>query len=500
MTKYSPEERTALAQAARRSNLFVFLQSAFSVLHPGKELAGADYVETLCFHLQELAEGRERRLLVTLPPRYLKSVVAAIVFPAWYLGLHPEKQVVVACYGDTLARDHSLLFRKLVQSKFYRETFPGVGGVERGGRLHEFRTSRNGGRRAVTLGGAVTGLGADLIVVDDLMKASDAGSEARRSEVREFFDGTLMSRLNDKRTGAVLAIQQRLHQDDLPAHLLEKGGYAHLNLPAIARENTVHNRYFNFVWERQKGEALCPEREDLETLRQSKHDMGAGLFETQYQQDPAAGGSSMIDVSKLTLIDGKPSEFRFLKVVQCWDTAVKDNPDCDYSVCATFGWDDERWLLIDVVRERLDFGNLKSRALQLRNAWGAEHIIVEDSANGTPLVQDLRAAGFYEFTTVKVKDDKAARFGPAAEWLQDGRVGILHQSSWFGDFRRELLAFPNGCFDDQVDAISLFVKKQRGRRAVDPQRAGLGFQLREEERRKRESLERRCGVTGIRTT
>jgi len=492
MTDQAPVDLAAKAAAARRQCLYLFLHLAFKVLFPGQKLFKADYLETLCWELQELWDGRTRRLVINMVPRNLKSIVASVVFPAWAIGRDPEKQVLVACYGDTLARDQSILFRKLTSSAFYRATFPGLRLRDRAGRLHEFRTDAGGGRRAVTLGGAVTGLGADLIVVDDLMKASDATSDARRREVREFFDQTLLSRLNDKKNGGVVAIQQRLHPDDLPAHLLEKDGYRHLNFPAVATEGCEYELYYGHSWRRAQGSVLCPGREDADTLDSIRREIGDRAFQAQYQQDPVAGGVSMVDAARLHLMPGSPDDYRFLKTVQTWDTAIKVDTDSDYSVCATFGWDGTRWVLADVLRERLEFGDLKLRALQLRWHWRAEDVIVEGAASGLALVQDMRRNAFYEFTALSVNEPKEARFAVAADWLHSGRIGILNECAWYPDLRREILDFPSGRHDDQVDAISLFVKKQRGRRAIDPEATRRSRARDTRDQRRRESFERQC--------
>ena len=186
MTKIDRLFQRDAAAACRRDNLLLFAQTAFEALNPGQKLVMAEYLETLCYYLQDVENGRNSRLLVTIPPRYLKSIMAAVVFPAWVLGRTPSKQIMVACYSEKLARDHSLMFRRLVASGIYLATFPGVTFADRQGPLHEYRTPQNGGRRAVTLGGTVTGLGADLIIADDLMKASEVSSEARRSEVHTY--------------------------------------------------------------------------------------------------------------------------------------------------------------------------------------------------------------------------------------------------------------------------------------------------------------------------
>lgn len=164
--------------------------------------------------------------------------------------------------------------------------------------------------------------------------------------------------------GSVIVVQQRLHQDDLIAHLLEKGTFRHVNFPAIAEKEETYRLYYNYNWTREKGEALAAGREGIDVLGQIKADMGEAAFRTQYQQDPASVGSTMLDFSKVTVLDGDGGDIRPLKVVQIWDTAIKDGPNCDYSVGITFACDDEMWIVLDVVRRRMKFGDLKAAARQ----------------------------------------------------------------------------------------------------------------------------------------
>ncbi len=228
----SSNEQRAIA--LRRQSFYAFVIEVFRVLHPGKPLAKAPYLEAMCFQLQEVAEERKRHLLITVPPRHLKSVCTSVALVAWMLGHNPSHKVIVASYGEDLARRHAADFRTVMQSPMYRRLFPGTRIEPRSNRADEIRTTRGGGRKAVSLGGAVTGFGADLIIIDDLMKAQDALSERRREEVREYFEQTLYSRLDDKKHGRIIAIQQRLHEDDFAGYLVEKDSFEHLNLPAIA--------------------------------------------------------------------------------------------------------------------------------------------------------------------------------------------------------------------------------------------------------------------------
>ena len=449
------------ARATRRTNFHVFLRDAFKVTHSRKQLSKDPYLEALSFALETAATEPAGRLMVTMPPRYLKSFAASIALVAWILGRDPACKVIVASYADGLAKEQARIFRSLVSSPFYRNTFPRAAIAPKSNTSTEFVTRQGGGRRAVTVGGSVTGMGADLLIIDDIMKASDATSEARREEARRYFDETLYTRLNDKSAGSVIVLQQRLHQDDLVAHLKEKGTFKHLNLPAIAEAPESHALYYNYGWDRDRGDVLAPTREDRDTLDQIRRDIGDSAFRTQYQQDPASAGSAILDFSKVTVLRGRAEDQNPLKVVQAWDTAIKDGPNCDYSVCVTFGWDDEHWIVLDVTRRRMKFGDLKTCARRLHDRWKPELVVVEDSANGSALATEMRGEKRLAFRTLGVKGSKQERFAIAADWLETGKIALLPEAPYFQDLRRELVGFPEGRHDDQVDAISLFVRRAR---------------------------------------
>lgn len=472
MVQFDPKLARAVAQAVRRENFLLFLQGAFNVISPGKTLSKDPYLEALAFALQFAALEHGKRLMVTMPPRYLKSIAASIALPAWMLGRDPSMKIIVACYADTLAKDHARLFRRLVASDFYRTAFPYTSVVPVVNNATEFVTCQGGGRRAATVGGSLTGMGADLIIIDDVMKASDASSDARREEARRFHDETLYTRLNDKVQGSIIVVQQRLHQDDLIAHLKERERYEHLNLPAIADQPSSMSLYNGFTWEREQGEFLAPEHEGQAALDAIKADIGEAAFITQYQQDPASSGSSMLDFGKVSLLDDDPQDIRALKIVQTWDTAIKDGPNCDFSVGITFAWDGDRWVVLDVIRRRMNFGALKAAALAFYKKWSPDLIVVEDSANGSAMVSDLRKDKDISIKLLSPKGSKEERFSIATEYLESGKLVLLRSAGYFSVLRQELLAFPEGRFDDQVDAISLLVRRVRLPRPI--QKRGEG--------------------------
>jgi hypothetical protein len=364
--------------AARRTHFSLFLMKVFETLHPGEPpLKLAWYLQAMCHALSEVAAGRKHRLVITVPPRHLKSITASVAFVAWLLGHNPSLKIMVASYSHDLARLHSRLTRTVMEASWYQNDFPGTRISDRGNRALELETSLGGVRKAVSVGGSITGFGADLIIVDDCMKADEARSQAARDGVRGWFDNTLSTRLNDKANGQIVSIQQRLHEDDLPAYMLEKG-YEHLNLPAIAEkqericigENRWHQRFV--------GDLLDPEREDQNVLDQLRRDLGGAVFAAQYQQDPVAPEGNLLRWEWFGTYDEVPERHHFLKVIQSWDTAMSAAPTSDYCVCTTWGFHREKykWYLLDVYRQRLDFPDLKRAVVRLKQQWKADAVLV----------------------------------------------------------------------------------------------------------------------------
>lgn len=453
-----------LRDAILREHLFFFTWKVFATLHPNDAFARAWHVEALCHALTRVAEGKTLRLLVTVPPRHLKSICTAVALPAWLLGRDPSLKIMVASYGADLATKHARDFRAVLASDWYRALFPRTRLISGGNREDEQTTSAHGTRKSVSLGGAATGFGADLIIVDDLMKASEAASPVERERVHAFYEQTLLSRLNDKRTGRIIAIQQRLHEDDLAGHLIVGGQFEHLNLPAIATEAETIAIGFGRTHQRANGEALCPEREPLAVLERFRREMGAFAFSSQYQQDPTPEGGNRFRwdwFGTYASEEGPETRNTFQYVVQSWDTALTDEPTSDYSVGLTWGFRDARWHLLDLTRERHNFPELKSRVQGLARRWNADCVLIEQAASGIPLRHQLNqedTARHRIYVPVIARDDKRTRAEAQTARLAEGRYLIPEVAPWLTEFRRELLAFPNGRHDDQVDALVQFVE------------------------------------------
>src|SRR5580704_14026237 len=259
-----------MKQKASRRSPEPILERSFYELNPQATYVRSPHIEVLATKLSACRAGKLRRLVVCLPPRMLKSIAVSVAFPAWILGHNPTKQIICASYGQDLSDKHARDCRTLMMSDFYRALFPRTRLSPEKQSVNDFLTTAQGFRMSTSVGGVLTGRGADVIILDDPLKPDDALSETKRNSVNEWYDNTLLSRLNSKETGVIIIVMQRLHQDDLGCHVRDKEDWELLSFPAIAEENEVHlieSPLGRRRFERKAGEALQPERESLLTLK-----------------------------------------------------------------------------------------------------------------------------------------------------------------------------------------------------------------------------------------
>src|SRR6516165_1023960 len=281
---------------ALRNDFALFAGRCFHELNPQAELAMNWHLEVIAAKLAAVWEGKIRRLIINLPPRHLKSLMASVAFPAWCLGHDPSVQILCVSYAQDLADKLARDSRSIMMSPWYQGIFP-TRLAPHHQAVEEFVTTRQGYRLATSTGGVLTGRGADIAAIDDPLKPEEALSKARRQVCNEWFVNTLYSRLNDKRTGAILVIMQRLHEDDLVGHVLGLERWEVLSFPAIAESDEEHR--IETIWgphsfRRRQGEPLHPDREPLEVLHRIRQTIGEYNFAGQYQQSPAPLGGGLV--------------------------------------------------------------------------------------------------------------------------------------------------------------------------------------------------------------
>ena len=444
-----------IVEALLRNDFRAFVHKAFATLSPGQRYVRTWLVDAIAWQLERVRRGEVRRLIINMPPRSLKSIAASVAFSAFVLGHDPSRRIICVSYSGDLAKKHSNDFRALVESSWYRSAFPNARiGLSKNTET-EIELTARGFRLATSVGGTLTGRGGDIIVIDDPLKPDDALSEAKRSAANQWFTNTLLSRLDDKRTGAIVVVMQRVHVDDLTGFLLSQSDEWEVSsLPAIAYVDEVIPISAERVYRRKAGEALSPEREPLQVLDAIKVQIGSDAFSAQYQQEPAPPGGAMVKRHWVQRYSELPPSSGRLQTLQSWDTASKGGPDNDWSVCTT--WivtRKQRWYLADVWRQRVDYPTLKANVEALAKKWGATRILVEDSSAGTALVQELRSR-ISGIIAVKPEGDKASRMAVASAKFEAGQVYLPEGAPWLPDLEAELFSFPGSRHDDQCDSIS----------------------------------------------
>lgn len=434
----------------------LMFRRVFAELYPNTEYVPADYVDLICDHLQRIEQGEFRRLLLAVPPRYLKSTIVTVTFTAWMMGRHPELKVLLASYGQDLASKLARDIRTIVSTPWYRKAFPQFQFGRGKNTEAEFQTTRNGYLKAVSVEGGVTGYGADLIVFDDPIKVADAGSAAVRQRAREYFDQSLFPRLNDKEKGIVLVLQQRLHREDLVGHLQETGTFKLLSLPAVATADENYEMSDGRTFKRRQGEALLPQRDSVESLLAIRRQIGAAAYEAQYQQDPTAIGGGYVDWSWFKPYEERLPRNQYHELVHSWDVAGGVGLTNDYSVGMAFGWTGEAWHLLEIMRGRWVYPDLVERVDLFKRIWRPNIVILERSGIGLPLFQTLQQRN-YPVLGFLPTAGKVARFEGVTERIRDGELLIPREARWLPEFRRELMDFPNATHDDQIDALSQFM-------------------------------------------
>ncbi len=322
-------------EALYRQDLAAFTERCFYEINPGQTFAYNWNFDAIAYQLGQVAQGNIRRLLISLPPRSLKSLSASIAFPAWLLGRDPSRRIVCVSYASDLAITHANRCRQILSAPWFKHLFPRMRIDPRKDTETEVKTAMGGYRLTTTVGGSLTGRGGSIFVIDDPMKAADANSEAARTRVNTWYDQTLLTRLDSKANDAIIIVMQCLHVDDLAGHILQSGEWTHLNLPAISEiEVRIQTGPDQFHY-RPVDDVLHPEREPRLILDDLKQTMGSASFSAQYQQQPIPAGGHMVNWEWFSRYSDLPPARSGDRIVQSWDTASKAHQLADYSVGIT---------------------------------------------------------------------------------------------------------------------------------------------------------------------
>lgn len=420
----------------------------------------ADHLILLSKHLEGVLNGSIKHLMVFMPPRHGKSEYISKYFPAFFLGTHPDKRVILSSYEADFAAGWGYKVRNILQ-----EYGPKLFGVQISGqsaaRDRWELQGHQGGMMTAGVGGAITGKGADLLIIDDPVKnAEEAQSKTYREKTYDWYRSTAYTRLEPG--GAVIIIQTRWHEDDLSGRLLkeEPEKWTVISLPAIAEEGDALGR--------EPGTALFPSRYDVEALQEIKRTLGPYWFNALYQQRPQEDTGSIFkrQFFKYATLTGDlldlGGEKKFIlpmcRIFQTCDPAASTKTTADYFVLGTWAQTPNNDLvLLDILRTRLEGPDQVNLFKQQYARWKPAFQAVESAGVGKTLYQMLVREGL-PIKELKADTDKLTRALPAAARMEAGTIYFIQGASWLHEFEEELLSFPNGAHDDQVDVLSYACK------------------------------------------
>jgi len=431
-----------------------FAKLAFPGLNPGVQLDWGWSNEAIAHVLEEVEAGARLRQIINMPPRTLKSQLVSVMWTAFLLGRNPASRLMVVSYAENLAEQLSNDTRRLMQSALYRRLFPETQLERQSSQL--LTTTAGGQRYATTVGGSVTGFGTDIIILDDPQSATDIYSEAAREKTKAFFQQTLSSRLNNPATGRMVLVQQRLHEDDLTGHLIEGGGWELLRLQACATEAASIPFGFGEVRDVRPGELLVPSRLTAEFLERQKRSMGSIAFEGQYQQTPVPADGEIIKRDWLRH-GNPPRRDAAQRITLSLDTATKTNPANDFSVATVWLEHDGKHHLLFVWRAKVEFPELGKKVLALAQHYGVDTILIEDTGSGSALIQAMKPKGLRVIGRT-CRDTKQSRLISVSSYFESGQVCLPKDAPWLAAYETELLGFPGGRHDDQVDSTTQYLR------------------------------------------
>lgn len=471
------ERARARDEAAELSeDLVAFTRAAWPYYKPGSPYMHNWHIDAIAEHLVAVTSGQIRNLLITIPPRTIKSSMVSVMWPVWMWTRRPEYQFLCASYAEKLSIRDALASRRILQSIWFKQ---------RWGRLFSLTSDQNaktrydndasGYRIATSVDGTATGEGGDALIADDPHSLREIHSDVKRESVILWWDEVMPTRLNNPKTGVRIIVMQRGHENDLAGHVIRRGGYEHLSIPM---EYELSKRKTVIGWSdprKKKGELLWPARIGEKEVAALKVDLGRYGTASQLQQRPAPEEGGIFRKQDFVLWphDVKLPVFRY--VVQSYDTAFTEKTVNDAAACVVFGLfahPKKKYncvMVLDAWGERLEYPQLRRKVkLDFKAIYGEKDtasrvdiVLVEEKGSGITLLQDLRMLGVPASGYNPGKADKITRAHAATPFVEAGRVYLMESGktrgqpvSWTDELMSQLMSFPNALHDDSVDAFT----------------------------------------------
>ena len=437
-----------------RDNFLPFVREMWPAFIPG------NHHKIMAEAFERVAKGDLKRLIINMPPRHTKSEFASYLLPAWFLGKYPEKKIIQTAHTAELAVGFGRKVRNLVGQEQYQRVFPTKLSTDSKA-AGRWATHKGGDYFAIGVGGAVTGKGADLLIIDDPHSEQEATLAETSPEIYdktyEWYTSGPRQRLQPG--GSIVIVMTRWSKKDLTGQVLkaaaQRGGdqWEVIELPAIL----------------PNGKPIWPQFWKLEELEAIRTELPAAKWQAQYQQTPTSETSAIIKREWWNIWEEDDPPHPEM-ILQSWDTAFEKSNRADYSACTTWGvfyWPDDTGkeqaniILLNAFRDRMEFPELKKKALEEYKYWNPDTLIVEKKASGAPLIYELRSMGInvQEYTPSR-GNDKISRLNAVSDIFASGRVWVPN-TNWAEEVVEEVASFPQGEHDDYVDSVSLAMMRFR---------------------------------------
>lgn len=454
-----------ILNALLRTDFYSYIQKVFSEVTGGEVFIPSWHLQLICDTLEKCRRGEIKRLIINVPPRSLKSIIVNVGLTSWLLGHTPSEKIISASYSSDLSEKFARDTKRVMESSWYQKLFPRTRLAKDRRSASDFNTTKRGCRFATSVEGTLTGRGGNWIIIDDPIKPGDIMNENALNKVNNWYQNTLLSRLDNKNDGVIIVIMQRVHEDDLSGYLLDgPEEWHHLKIPAVAEEDEKWNLSNGNQIIRKKGAVINSKQLSKQLLLSYKTQMGSYVFAGQYQQSPAPMEGGIIKKSWFNKFDiNNPPKFH--TIIQSWDTANKTGEIHAFSACSIFGLTkNNQYYLLEVIRKRLEMPDLVKKVTEVHDMYKKKYefsedrleVLIEDKASGTGLLQILKKSYRYIKTvSIKPDNDKVTRLKNISVKVEGGMVYVPHiEQRWWSDFENELLRFPKSKYADQVDSFS----------------------------------------------
>ncbi len=460
-----------------RQSFDAFAQKSFSIVEPGTEYEWNWHIGCVSEHMEALYRGEIKRLIINIPPRTLKSFLVTRAYPAWALGKSPTEKFIVTSYGHEVVEQNAIACRRIMRSDWYQQCFPLTEITPDLDRNTHFETTQAGQYYAASALSPLTGIGAGTLLIDDPLKPMEAYSDAIRTSTNQNIRTTLFSRLNDKRTGKIAMIMQRVHEDDPTGHLLKDGGWVHVKLPAEAKTSVLIT-LGDKRWEMREGGLLFPQRLSRPILDQTRLDMTELNYAGQYLQEPiSVGGGEFKEEWFLNYYSVKPKEMNICILVDPSggnDLNKKKKKTSDWTVMCVVGLaPDNNYYLLDMVRDRLNPTDRIDTLFMLHRKWN-------EITGRSPKVgyekYSMQSDIFYIKERQKIDSYNFGLIDLGGQVMKEERIRRLipdmQQSRWYfpvtlpyidnegrkwdlmAEMKSEAANFPRARYDDILDALN----------------------------------------------